>query len=180
LGQGTEIFKSAGFTQSGALLTSMGTGITNFLFAIPAIYTIDTFGTFKNMRLVALCLDNANSHSQEGEICCLPHSHSWESVFSGAACPSSYPSFPTARRHPSASDPSPQPSTPSWPCTRPAKAPSPSPTQPKHSLSTSATSACPSPRRHAGASTSSCRSRGLPWLPPSPSKAPSAGARDRV
>jgi hypothetical protein len=25
----------------------MGTGITNFLFAIPAIYTIDTFGKFK-------------------------------------------------------------------------------------------------------------------------------------
>lgn len=40
----TSIFLEAGFTRSNALLVSMGTGIVNFLFAIPAIYTIDTFG----------------------------------------------------------------------------------------------------------------------------------------
>jgi hypothetical protein len=44
--QGSSIFEEAGFSRSEALLTSMGTGITNFLFAIPAIYTIDTFGMF--------------------------------------------------------------------------------------------------------------------------------------
>lgn len=33
----TSIFVEAGFSTSGALLTSMGTGITNWLFAIPAI-----------------------------------------------------------------------------------------------------------------------------------------------
>ncbi|KAI9633512.1 transporter-domain-containing protein [Dioszegia hungarica] len=40
----TQIFVNAGFDQSAALLISMGTGIVNWLFAIPAVYTIDTFG----------------------------------------------------------------------------------------------------------------------------------------
>ncbi|CAN9151450.1 unnamed protein product [Alternaria alternata] len=56
----TAIFKEAGFTTSEALLTSMGTGITNFLFAIPAIYTIDTFGRrnllLTTFPLMGLCL----------------------------------------------------------------------------------------------------------------------------
>jgi len=56
----TSIFRSAGFTRSEALLTSMGTGITNFLFAIPAIYTIDTFGRrnllLTTFPLMGLCL----------------------------------------------------------------------------------------------------------------------------
>ncbi|CAG5184730.1 uncharacterized protein ALTATR162_LOCUS11054 [Alternaria atra] len=56
----TSIFKEAGFSQSEALLTSMGTGITNFLFAIPAIYTIDTFGRrnllLTTFPLMGLCL----------------------------------------------------------------------------------------------------------------------------
>jgi len=56
----TSIFRSAGFTKSEALLTSMGTGITNFLFAIPAIYTIDTFGRrnllLTTFPLMGLCL----------------------------------------------------------------------------------------------------------------------------
>lgn len=56
----TAIFETAGFTRSNALLVSMGTGIVNFLFAIPAIYTIDTFGR-RNLLLVtfplmAICL----------------------------------------------------------------------------------------------------------------------------
>lgn len=40
----TTIFVEAGFGEAEALLTTMGTGITNWLFAIPAIFTIDTFG----------------------------------------------------------------------------------------------------------------------------------------
>ncbi|CAE6999298.1 hypothetical protein P3342_000997 [Pyrenophora teres f. teres] len=56
----TAIFREAGFTQPEALLTSMGTGITNFLFAIPAIYTIDTFGRrnllLTTFPLMGLCL----------------------------------------------------------------------------------------------------------------------------
>lgn len=39
---------------------SFGTGVTNFLFAIPAIYTIDTFGRrnllLTTFPLMALCL----------------------------------------------------------------------------------------------------------------------------
>ncbi|KAK9378816.1 uncharacterized protein V2V93DRAFT_328391 [Kockiozyma suomiensis] len=38
------IFRDSGFSDISALLASMGFGIINFLFAIPAIYTIDTFG----------------------------------------------------------------------------------------------------------------------------------------
>ncbi|KAL1794093.1 hypothetical protein ACET3X_007514 [Alternaria dauci] len=56
----TAIFEEAGFSTSEALLTSMGTGITNFLFAIPAIYTIDTFGRrnllLTTFPLMGLCL----------------------------------------------------------------------------------------------------------------------------
>lgn len=40
----TNIFLNSGFTQSSALLASMGTGILNFVFAIPALFTIDTWG----------------------------------------------------------------------------------------------------------------------------------------
>ncbi|KAG9190101.1 hypothetical protein G6011_08189 [Alternaria panax] len=56
----TSIFVEAGFSTSEALLTSMGTGITNFLFAIPAIYTIDTFGRrnllLTTFPLMSICL----------------------------------------------------------------------------------------------------------------------------
>lgn len=38
------IFLNGGFSQSSALLASMGFGIINFLFALPAVFTIDTFG----------------------------------------------------------------------------------------------------------------------------------------
>jgi MFS family permease len=56
----SSIFEQAGFSRSEALLTSMGTGITNFVFAIPAIYTIDTFGRrnllLMTFPLMGLCL----------------------------------------------------------------------------------------------------------------------------
>jgi len=56
----TAIFQESGFTRSNALLVSFGTGAVNWLFAIPAIYTIDTFGR-RNLLLVgfplmAICL----------------------------------------------------------------------------------------------------------------------------
>ncbi|OQO13302.1 hypothetical protein B0A48_01530 [Cryoendolithus antarcticus] len=40
----TQIFMDAGFERPEALLVSLGTRVVNFLFAIPAIYTIDTLG----------------------------------------------------------------------------------------------------------------------------------------
>ncbi|KAK9472296.1 uncharacterized protein V1510DRAFT_417876 [Dipodascopsis tothii] len=52
------IFSEGGFSDISALLASMGFGIINFLFAIPAIYTIDTFGR-RNLLLVTfpcMCL----------------------------------------------------------------------------------------------------------------------------
>lgn len=36
----TQIFMDGGFTEPQALLVSLGTGIVNWLFAIPAIYTV--------------------------------------------------------------------------------------------------------------------------------------------
>ncbi|KAF4447468.1 hypothetical protein FALBO_16944 [Fusarium albosuccineum] len=51
----TSIFQNARYTLSEALLVSMGGGIINFLFAIPAIYTIDTFGR-RNLLLVTFPL----------------------------------------------------------------------------------------------------------------------------
>lgn len=54
------IFEQAGFSRSNALLVSFGTGVTNWLFAIPAIYTIDTFGRrnllLTTFPLMGLCL----------------------------------------------------------------------------------------------------------------------------
>jgi hypothetical protein len=40
----SEIFLDAGFSEKSALAASLGFGIINFLFALPAFYTIDTFG----------------------------------------------------------------------------------------------------------------------------------------
>ncbi|KAI9888221.1 MAG: hypothetical protein M1814_000957 [Vezdaea aestivalis] len=40
----SSIFKQAGYDDIAALSASLGWGIINFLFAIPAVYTIDTFG----------------------------------------------------------------------------------------------------------------------------------------
>ncbi|WDK21805.1 hypothetical protein CGRA01v4_13095 [Colletotrichum graminicola] len=56
----TNIFEMANFDRSSALLTSMGMGLINWIFALPAFYTIDTFGR-RNLLLVtfplmSLCL----------------------------------------------------------------------------------------------------------------------------
>ncbi|KIN07190.1 hypothetical protein OIDMADRAFT_139816 [Oidiodendron maius Zn] len=56
----TTIFTDSGFSQSSALLASMGTGILNWVFALPAFFTIDTWGR-RNLLLftfpfLALCL----------------------------------------------------------------------------------------------------------------------------
>lgn len=40
----TTIFVNSGYSTNSALLASMGTGILNFVFAIPAIFTIDRWG----------------------------------------------------------------------------------------------------------------------------------------
>lgn len=40
----SSIFSQGGFTDRQALIVSLGFGATNFLFAIPAFFTIDTFG----------------------------------------------------------------------------------------------------------------------------------------
>ncbi|KAF2161917.1 hypothetical protein M409DRAFT_58694 [Zasmidium cellare ATCC 36951] len=40
----TTIFEDAGYGRSSALLVAMGTGILNWVFALPAFFTIDTFG----------------------------------------------------------------------------------------------------------------------------------------
>src|SRR5579862_10055233 len=49
------IFQRGGFSQVSALLASMGFGIINFLFALPAVYTIDTFGR-RNLLLTTFPL----------------------------------------------------------------------------------------------------------------------------
>jgi hypothetical protein len=51
----SQIFRDAGFDQKTALITSLGTGICNFVFAVPAVYTIDTFGR-RNLLLVTFPL----------------------------------------------------------------------------------------------------------------------------
>jgi sugar porter (SP) family MFS transporter len=56
----TTMFLDAGFSQSQALLASMGNGLINWIFAIPAVYTIDTFGRrnllLTTFPLMAACL----------------------------------------------------------------------------------------------------------------------------
>ncbi|KAH7171483.1 hypothetical protein EDB81DRAFT_910307 [Dactylonectria macrodidyma] len=47
----TNIFKEAGYSRSQALLASFGGGAINWIFALPAIWTIDTFGR-RNLLLV--------------------------------------------------------------------------------------------------------------------------------
>jgi len=49
------IFVDANFSETSALAASLGFGIINFLFAIPAIYTIDTFGR-RNLLLTTFPL----------------------------------------------------------------------------------------------------------------------------
>lgn len=49
------MFREAGFDLRTALLTSLGCGITNWIFAVPAVYTIDTFGR-RNLLLTTFPL----------------------------------------------------------------------------------------------------------------------------
>ncbi|PVI07261.1 H(+)-myo-inositol cotransporter [Periconia macrospinosa] len=49
------IFKASGFSDQSALAASLGFGVINFVFAIPAIYTIDTFGR-RNLLLTTFPL----------------------------------------------------------------------------------------------------------------------------
>ncbi|KAI1646487.1 uncharacterized protein F4817DRAFT_316729 [Daldinia loculata] len=51
----TEIFVESGFSIQSALVASLGFGIVNFLFALPAFYTIDTFGR-RNLLLTTFPL----------------------------------------------------------------------------------------------------------------------------
>ena len=51
----TQIFIDAGFSQVNALAVSLGTGVVNWLFAIPAVKTIDTFGR-RNLLLTTFPL----------------------------------------------------------------------------------------------------------------------------
>jgi len=51
----SEIFVQSGFSEISALAASLGFGIINFLFAIPAIYTIDRFGR-RNLLLTTFPL----------------------------------------------------------------------------------------------------------------------------
>lgn len=56
----TTIFTQSGYSTQSALLASMGTGILNWVFALPAMLTIDTFGR-RNLLLttfpfLAICL----------------------------------------------------------------------------------------------------------------------------
>lgn len=51
----SEVFLEAGFSQISSLAASLGFGMINWLFAIPAVYTIDTFGR-RNLLLVTFPL----------------------------------------------------------------------------------------------------------------------------
>ncbi|KAM0561311.1 hypothetical protein ACHAPJ_003190 [Fusarium lateritium] len=54
----TQIFTDAGYTRSQAILASFGGGAINWLFAMPAIWTIDTFGR-RNLLLLTFPLMGA-------------------------------------------------------------------------------------------------------------------------
>lgn len=49
------MFRNAGFDLRTALVVSLGCGITNWIFALPAVYTIDTFGR-RNLLLTTFPL----------------------------------------------------------------------------------------------------------------------------
>jgi MFS family permease len=76
----SQIFLDANLSEKAALAASLGFGIINFLFAIPAVYTIDTFGR-RNLLLVtfplmSLCLFFTGfsfwiPHSSKAQIACV-------------------------------------------------------------------------------------------------------------
>ncbi|KAL2869062.1 sugar porter family MFS transporter [Aspergillus lucknowensis] len=51
----SSMFRDAGFDRRTAFITSLGCGITNWIFALPAVYTIDTFGR-RNLLLTTFPL----------------------------------------------------------------------------------------------------------------------------
>ncbi|KAF7592375.1 hypothetical protein BBP40_000359 [Aspergillus hancockii] len=51
----SSMFQDAGFSLRTALVVSLGCGITNWIFAVPAVYTIDTFGR-RNLLLTTFPL----------------------------------------------------------------------------------------------------------------------------
>ena len=51
----SSMFRDAGFDLRTALVVSLGCGITNWIFALPAVYTIDTFGR-RNLLLTTFPL----------------------------------------------------------------------------------------------------------------------------
>ncbi|KAF3482721.1 proton myo-inositol cotransporter [Arthroderma uncinatum] len=51
----SEVFLQAGYSELAALAASLGFGLINWLFALPAVYTIDTFGR-RNLLLVTFPL----------------------------------------------------------------------------------------------------------------------------
>ncbi|GAB1312948.1 hypothetical protein MFIFM68171_03158 [Madurella fahalii] len=51
----SEIFRTAGYSEVAALAASLGFGVINWLFALPAFYTIDTFGR-RNLLLTTFPL----------------------------------------------------------------------------------------------------------------------------
>jgi MFS family permease len=76
----SEIFLEANLSEISALGASLGWGVINFLFAIPAIYTIDTFGRrnllLTTFPLMSLCLFFTGfsfwiPHSSKAQIACV-------------------------------------------------------------------------------------------------------------
>ncbi|KAK2821788.1 hypothetical protein FQN49_007671 [Arthroderma sp. PD_2] len=51
----SEVFIHAGYSEPAALAASLGFGLINWLFALPAVYTIDTFGR-RNLLLITFPL----------------------------------------------------------------------------------------------------------------------------
>lgn len=123
------VFVQAGLGQVPALLSSFGFGALNFLFALPAVFTIDTFGR-RNLLLftfpwMAVCLlITGFSFWAKGKGLVAGVS---VGICEPPSLPFLYPSLTRTQIFSRCSTP-------------PAKAPSHSPTQPKPSPSTSATS----------------------------------------
>lgn len=62
----TEIFLAANFSEMSALCASLGFGVINFLFALPAFWTIDSFGR-RNLLLTTFPVSHKPSppHSRQ-------------------------------------------------------------------------------------------------------------------
>lgn len=89
----TQIFENAGFARTEALLVSLGTGIVNFLFAIPAVYTINTFGRrnllLTTYPLMAVCLFWA------GFSFLIPNHDNSANFVAGSSVPTEQPTIPS-------------------------------------------------------------------------------------